>query len=108
MATVLAAGEALPIDSLIALTPDGIASRILGKSKGGTLTLFAFDQGQSLSEHTAPFEAFVIVLDGQFRIVVEGRPAIAGAGTIVRLPASVPHAVDALTASRMMLVMLRE
>ena len=108
MATALAAGEALPIDSLITPTPGGIASRILGKSKGGTLTLFAFDQGQDLSEHTAPFEAFLIVLDGEFRVVVGGEPVTAAAGTIVRLPASVPHAVEALSASRMMLVMLRE
>lgn len=108
MSITVPGGESLPISSLINPTPGGIASRILGKTKGGSLTLFAFDEGQDLSEHTAPFDAFIIVLDGTFRVVVGGQATTADAGTLVRLPASVPHAVEAMSAARMMLVMLRE
>jgi quercetin dioxygenase-like cupin family protein len=106
-ASQLAAGEAIRLDSLITPTAHGIASRILGKTAGGNMTLFAFDDGQGLTEHTSPFDAYVLVLDGALTLTVGGSPAQATAGTIVRLPANVPHAVDASGASRMLLVMLR-
>lgn len=102
------ASEALALDSLIAPTEGGIASRVLAKTGGGNVTLFAFDQGQGLSEHTAPFDALVIVLDGELALTVGGQAVTALPGTIVRLPANLPHAVDATVASRMLLVMLRE
>ena len=70
--------------------------------------LFAFDAGQGLSEHTAPFDAIVIVLDGQLSLTIGGTPVMAAAGHIVRMPAHVPHAVDAVEPSRMLLTMLRE
>jgi quercetin dioxygenase-like cupin family protein len=100
--------EALLLETLIATTPGGIASRVLAKTGGGNVTLFAFDQGQGLSEHTAPFDALVIVLDGELALTVGGQAVAARPGTIVRLPANVPHALDATIASRMLLVMLRE
>jgi len=100
-------GEALSLDSLITPTAQGIASRILGKAGGGSLTLFAFDAGEGLTEHTSPFEAFVLVLAGEFTLTIGGHAVRATPGTIVRLPADVPHAVDASEASRMLLVMLR-
>ena len=100
--------EALPLADLIAPTEGGIASRVLAKNGGGNLTLFAFDQGQGLSEHTTPFDALVLVLDGQLSLTIGGKAVTAAAGTIVRLPAGIPHAVDATDASRMLLVMLRE
>lgn len=65
-------------------------------------------QGEGLSEHTAPFDALVLVLDGRLSLSVGGKPLDAGPGTIVRMPANIPHAVDAVSASRMLLVMLRE
>ena len=102
------ASAALPLESLIAFTDGGIASRVLAKNGGGTLTLFAFDSGQGLSEHTTPFDALAIVLDGELLLTMGGAPVTATPGTIVRLPANVPHAVDATVASRMLLVMLRE
>ena len=102
------ASAALPLESLIAFTDGGIASRVLAKNGGGTLTLFAFDSGQGLSEHTTPFDALAIVLDGELLLTIGGAPVTATPGTIVRLPANVPHAVDATVASRMLLVMLRE
>jgi quercetin dioxygenase-like cupin family protein len=104
----LAAAEALRLTDLISSTEHGIASRVLAKTSGGNVTLFAFDAGEGLSEHTAPFDALVVVLEGSMRLTIGGRPVEAVPGTIVRMPANVPHAVDALVASRMLLVMLRE
>lgn len=102
------AAESVALQALVALTPHGIASRVLARNGGGTVTLFAFDAGQGLSEHTAPFDALVLVVDGAFSLVIGGRVVEARAGEIVRMPANVPHAVDALEPSRMLLVMLRE
>ena len=108
MNTVLPSSEALALASLITPTAHGIASRVLAKSGGGTVTLFAFDAGESLSEHTAPFDAMVLVLEGAFVLTIGGTPVEAGPGTVVSMPANVPHAVDATVASRMLLIMLRE
>jgi quercetin dioxygenase-like cupin family protein len=106
--STLPAAQALDLRSLITPTEQGIASRILAKRTGGNVTLFAFDAGQGLTEHTSPFDAFVIVLEGLFALTVGGAAIEAGAGQIVRLPAAVPHAVDAREPSRMLLVMLRD
>ena len=100
-------GEPLPLDSLITPTAQGIASRILGKAAGGNMTLFAFDEGQGLTEHTSPFDAFVLVLAGALTLTIGGTPVRATPGTIVRMPAAVPHAVDAPEACRMLLIMLK-
>lgn len=100
--------EALSIDSLIAHTPAGIASRVIARSAGGNVTLFAFDAGQELSEHTAPFDALLLVQHGTFDLTIGGHAVRATAGMVVRLPASVPHAVAAVDQARMLLVMLRE
>ena len=101
-------GEALVLHSLIQPTEQGIASRILAKAAGGSLTLFALDAGQGLTEHSSPFEALVIVLEGTLILTVAGEPVRATPGTIVRLPANVPHGVDAPEASRMLLMMLKD
>ena len=106
--STIAGAEALKINDLIAPTPQGIASRILSKNKGGSVTLFAFDAGQGLAEHTAPFDAIVMVLEGTFTLTIGGQPVTAPAGTVVLMPADVPHAVDATEPSRMVLTMLRE
>jgi quercetin dioxygenase-like cupin family protein len=106
-ASQLPPGEPLSLDALITPTPQGIASRILGKTAGGNMTLFAFDAGQGLTEHTSPFDAFVLVLEGALTLTVAGAPVLATPGSIVRLPASVPHAVDAPGPSRMLLIMLK-
>lgn len=106
--STIAPSEALPLSELIVPTPHGIASRILSKNAGGSITLFAFDAGQGLAEHSAPFEAIVMVLDGALTLTIGGAPVRAGAGTVVRMPANVPHAVDAQEPARMILTMLRE
>jgi len=108
MGHMIASGEALSLDSLVTPTADGIASRILAKTSGGNLTLFAFDAGQGLTEHTSPFEALVLVLEGSCTLTIGGIPVLATPGTIVRMPADVPHAVDAVEATRFLLVMLRD
>ena len=100
-------GEALPFDALVALAPHGIASRVLARTSGGNVTLFAFDADQGLSEHTAPFDALVVVLTGSLTVTVGGVPARVASGSLVRLPAGVPHAVEAPEPARMLLVMLR-
>jgi quercetin dioxygenase-like cupin family protein len=90
------------------MTERGIASRVLAKTGGGNVTLFAFDASEGLSEHTAPFDALVLVLDGTLDLTIGGTPVAAAPGEIVRLPAHVPHAVDARVPARMLLIMLRE
>jgi quercetin dioxygenase-like cupin family protein len=100
--------EALALATLIAPTEQGIASRVLAKTSGGTVTLFAFDEGQGLSEHTAPFDALAMVLAGALDMTIGHQPVRAVPGTIVRMPANVPHALDASEPTRMLLVMLRE
>ena len=108
MAPMIPPGEALSLQSLITPTPHGIASRVLAKTSGGNVTLFAFDAGEGLTEHTSPYDALVMVLEGHLALTIGGEPVQASSGTIVRMPANVPHAVEAIDASRMLLIMLRE
>ena len=100
--------EALTINSLITPTEHGIASRVLAKTPGGNLTLFAFDAGQELSEHSAPFDALVMVLEGTLKLTIGGTEVRAKSGTIVRMPANIPHALNAPEPARMLLIMLRD
>ena len=104
----IAPSEALILHDLVTPTENGIASRVLARTGEGTLTLFAFDKGQALSEHTTPFDAEVLVLEGSLVLTIAGKSVRAAPGTIVRMPANVPHAVDATEPTRMLLLMLRE
>src|SRR6187397_1287909 len=108
MSTTLPPAEALPLDSLITPTEKGIASRVLARSAAGNITLFAFDAGEELSEHTAPFDALALTLSGALALTIGGVEVRTAPQTIVLMPAHVPHAVRAVDASRMLLVMLRE
>jgi len=108
MSQMIAPAEALLLNALVTPTERGIASRVLAKTSGGNLTLFAFDAGQGLTEHTSPFEALVMVLEGGCTLTIGGTPIHATPGTVVRMPAGVPHAVEAIGATRLLLVMLRE
>lgn len=105
---MLPPAERLELDALITPTPQGIASRVLAKAGGGSVTLFAFDAGQGLTEHTSPFDALVLVLAGSLTLTIGGAPVTATPGTIVRMPANVPHGLEAQEPARMLLVMLRE
>lgn len=84
-----------------------IVSKTLIDKKAGTLTLFAFDAGQGLSEHTAPFDAVVQVLDGEAELTIGGALVRAAAGQLVIMPAHVPHALRAVQRFKMLLTMIR-
>lgn len=101
------AAEATPLDRLVAVAPGAVVSRTIAKNSAGTLTAFAFDEGQGLSEHSAPFDAFVQVLSGRLLLTIGGEDVDAGAGTIVRMPAGIPHALHAPAPATMLLTMLR-
>jgi len=104
----LEAAEAVDLATLVTPTPRGIASRVLARTSGGNVTLFAFDAGQALEEHTSPFDALVLVLEGALSLTIGGRSVRATPGTVVRMPGGVPHALLAAESSRMLLVMLRD
>jgi quercetin dioxygenase-like cupin family protein len=93
---------------MVQYQPGAVVSRTLIKKPAGTVTLFAFDAGEELSEHTAPYEALVVVLDGAAEITVGGQQHRVGAHEMLTLPAGVPHALKAAQAFKMMLVMIRD
>jgi len=93
---------------VLAYQPNAVVSRELVRSTGGTVTLFAFDQGEGLSEHTAPFDALVLVLEGSARITIGGTPHRLGKDDFILMPAHVPHALHAPERFKMMLTMIRE
>lgn len=99
--------EAHSLAALVDYGEGAIVSRVIGRGAGANITLFAFDEGQELSEHSTPQDAYVAVLDGQCRLTVGGAPVAATAGDIVLMPANVPHALLATTRFKMMLVMVR-
>ncbi len=84
-----------------------VVSRTLVKKTTGTVTLFAFDAGQGLSEHTAPYDATVCGLEGEAEITVSGKPMRLRAGEVLIMPANEPHAVHALEKLKMLLIMIR-
>jgi len=92
---------------LVAYQEASVVSKTLIKKPTGTVTLFAFDKDQGLSEHTAPFDAMVCVLDGVAEITLAGRPARVRQGEMLVMPANVPHALRAIEPFKMMLVMIR-
>lgn len=106
--TTLPPAEAQDFAELLGYAEHGIASRVLVKTGGGNATLFAFEKGQALAEHTSPFDALVLVLEGVMTLTIGGQRVQAQAGTVTRMPAGIPHALDAGDRTRMLLVMLRE
>ena len=103
----LPTAERLRSLDLIAYQDGAVVSRTLLKRASGTVTLFAFDRGQGLSEHTAPFDALVHVLDGEAEIVIAGTSHQVAAGDLMLMPANQPHALTARTPFKMLLTMLR-
>lgn len=83
-----------------------VSREIIGK-KTGTVTLFAFDEGQGLSEHTAPFDALVYLLDGEAEITISGKPFRVNEGKFIVMPGNQPHALKAIKKFKMMLIMIR-
>jgi len=100
-------GRAERLEKLVGYAADSIVSKTILDKPVGTLTLFAFDEGQKLSEHTAPYDAVVQVLDGRAAVTIDGRENLVQAGELIIMPANVPHAVAAAERFKMLLIMIR-
>ena len=105
--TVASKSEILKMAELAGYQEDAVVSRQILKAETGNVTLFAFDAGQELSEHTAPFDALVHVLDGEVEISISGKAYRLQAGEAIVMPANEPHAVKAQTQFKMLLTMIR-
>ena len=92
---------------LVEYQPGSVVSRTIIDKQSGTLTLFAFDKEQGLSEHTAPFDAMVYIVDGQAEVTISGKPLRLKESEMVIMPANKPHALKAIERFKMMLVMIR-
>ena len=103
----LPVSEVVRLNELIEYQEGSIVSRTLLDKETGTITLFAFDKGQGLSEHTAPFDALVYLLDGEAEIVISGNPLTLRKGEMVLMPANQPHALKAITKFKMLLTMIK-
>ncbi len=99
--------EILDLNEMISYQDGSVVSRQISKSEGGGVTLFAFDSGQELSEHTAPFDALVHILEGQAEITISGKSFHLGSGQAIIMPANDPHAVRATSQFKMLLTMIR-
>lgn len=100
--------EIMNVKKIVACQQGAIVSKTLVEKETGTVTLFAFDQGQALSEHTAPFDALVHVTEGEAEVRIAGVPHRVVAGEMIVMPAGRPHALKALTPFKMMLIMIRD
>ena len=94
------------LDTAIQIQPDAVVSRTLINLKNGTVTLFSFDHEQGLSEHTTPYDALVQIVDGSMNITVSGETYLVNAGEMILMPANQPHALQALSPTRMLLIMI--
>jgi quercetin dioxygenase-like cupin family protein len=103
----IAGAQALHLSGLVNYQEGSVVSRVILKRDKGNVTLFAFDEGQGLSEHTSPFDALVQVIEGDAEVTVAGMPIALKPGQIVLLPAEKPHAVKAVTRFKMALTMIR-
>jgi quercetin dioxygenase-like cupin family protein len=101
------AAEAISVAGMVNYQEGAVVSRTLINRPAATISLFAFDEGQGLSEHTAPFDALAQVLEGEAEITVSGKPLETKAGHAVLMPANQPHALKALTRFKMLLTMIR-
>jgi len=101
-------GQVIGLSSSVDYADGAVISKTLLDKKAGTLTLFSFDEGQGLSEHVSPYDATVIVIEGEATLVIGGKTLSAKTGEMVIMPANVPHAVQANKCFKMLLVMIRE
>ncbi|MCH7498710.1 MAG: cupin domain-containing protein [Nitrospinae bacterium] len=106
--TTLKPAEAVSLKDHVQYAPESVVSKTLLSHKGGTITLFAFSAGQGLSEHTAPFDAFVQILEGQAALTIGGREVLASEGQLVLMPGKVPHSLRAEKPFKMLLTMIHE
>jgi quercetin dioxygenase-like cupin family protein len=101
------AGRVVRAAGLLDYQEGAVVSRTIVEKKSGTVTLFAFDEGQGLSEHTAPFDALVYLLDGAAEVTISGEPLHVKAGEMVVMPANEPHSLKAIEPFKMLLVMIK-
>ncbi|MBU2043648.1 MAG: cupin domain-containing protein [Candidatus Omnitrophica bacterium] len=99
--------KVLKLSELVDYQDGSIVSKVLIKGQTGTVTLFAFDQGQALSEHTAPFDALVGIIDGQAEITISSKAHVLTKGQVIIMPANKPHSLKALSRFKMILTMIR-
>ena len=99
--------QAASLTELVNYQAGSIVSRTLIDKTTGTLTLFAFDKGQGLSEHTAPFDALVFIIDGVAEVIISGKSVMVKRGEIIIMPANEPHALKAISKFKMMLTMIK-
>ena len=100
-------GRVVGLADLLEYQDGAVVSRALIDRETGTVTLFAFDEGEGLSEHTAPFDALVHVLDGEAEVTISGKPFRVKQGEMIIMPADEPHALRAAERFKMLLVMIR-
>jgi len=100
-------GKAFNLEQFVDYADGSVVSKTLLKKEIGNITLFAFDKGQGLSEHTAPFDAVVYILDGKAEITIGGQPQNVSAGELLIMPANIAHALQAKAPFKMLLVMIR-
>jgi quercetin dioxygenase-like cupin family protein len=101
-------GVSIDLNESVSYADGAVVSKTLMNKKTGTLTLFAFDEGQSLSEHTSPYDATVFVVDGEATLTIGGEDRKVKAGELCIMPANIPHDVKAETRFKMLLIMIRE
>lgn len=99
--------KVMPGPEGIAYQADSVVSKTLINKQAGTVTLFAFDAGQGLSEHTAPFDAMVYILDGEAEVIISGTSHVVKNGELIIMPAHEPHALKANQQFKMMLIMIK-
>ncbi len=100
--------KAQSLADMVEYQAGSVVSRALLTKSTGSVTLFAFDKDQSLSEHTTPYDALVLAVDGELEITIAGDPRRLARGDVLLMPANKPHAVHATARSKMVLIMIRE
>ena len=102
------AGEVYNVKKAVNFTEGGVVSKQLLKNKGGNVTFFAFDEGEGLSEHTAPFDAIVQIIEGRAEISIDGKKNLVAEGELIIMPANIPHTLYAVEPFKMCLIMLKD
>jgi quercetin dioxygenase-like cupin family protein len=100
-------GKVLNLEEMVEYSSGGVISKQVLKNQSGNITLFSFDQGQGLSEHTAPFDAIVQVLDGEAQVIIGGNPNLVKKGESIIMPANIHHALQAVERFKMLLTMIK-
>ena len=101
-------GKTLDFLKLVEYSTNGIVSKKVLEMKTGNITLFAFDEGQKLSEHIAPFDALAQIIEGKAEIIIQGKSFLLNEGKSIIMPANIPHAVNAVAKFKMLLTMIKE